>query len=387
MAEVRRYLQSPNSSFFLFGPRGTGKTFWLNRYFPDALTINLLRPNVLRQFSAYPERLSELVSGNSDKNQFIIDEIQKLPELLNEIHFLIDKYPEKQFILTGSSARKLKRAGVDLLGGRALNISMHPFMASELGDQFDFSKAIQFGTIPLIWFSKNPRFSLSAYQTLYLREEVQMEALVRNVGQFNRFMESISFSHASLLNYSNISRECEVPRKTVEGFVDILIDLLLGYLLPPFRNVQKRKLISHNKFYFFDCGVYRAFRPKGPGDNRQNTEGPALEGLVLQHLRAWNSYRENQNQLFFWRTQSGTEVDFIVYGDDGITAIEVKNSSVIHPADLVGLKAFSEDNPEAKLLFLYRGEEILLKEKIHCIPCEKFIRELSPGSPLSGLSM
>jgi predicted AAA+ superfamily ATPase len=208
---------------------------------------------------------------------------------------------------------------------------------------------------------------------------VQLEGLVRNIGNFSRFLEAISFSHASLLNISNVARECQVERKVVDGYVDVLVDLLLGYRLPVFTKRAQRALIKHPKFYLFDVGVFRALRPKGPLDRSEEIEGQALEGLVAQHLRAWVDYSGREHALYFWRTRSGNEVDFVIYGEDGLFAIEVKNGARIHPKDLRSLKSFQRDYPESKAYLLYRGKERLLKKDILCLPCGEFLSGLRPG--------
>ena len=366
-------------SFFLFGPRGTGKSTWLSMAFPHALTIDLLSQDEYRYYLARPDRLRATVAGNDKADTVIIDEIQRVPDLLSVIHQLIEAYPAKQFIMTGSSARKLRRAGVDLLGGRALLLTCHPFMATELGDDFHFMDALRFGTVPLVLDAADREAQIRSYITLYLREEVQAEGMVRNVGSFARFLEAISFSHANLLNVAEVARECEVSRKTVEGYVEILTDLLISFSLPVFAKRAKRQLVKHAKFYFFDAGVYRGIRPRGPIDTPSEIDGAALEGLVLQHLRAWNEYDGSRNGLYFWRTKSGSEVDFIVYGEACFLAIEVKNSERIDRSDLRSLKAFGEDYPESRRLALYRGSRRLMIEGIHCIPCDEFLRDLTPG--------
>jgi predicted AAA+ superfamily ATPase len=378
MEIISRFFKSPNQSFFLFGPRGTGKSTWVKSQFKDALYVDLLEPGTFRAFSARPERLLELLQGNPNKKIVIIDEIQKVPELLSAVHRAIEEKRGRSFILTGSSARKLKRAGVDLLAGRALNRAFHPFMAAELGERFVLQKALKIGMLPLVVGSAEPEDTLNAYITLYLREEIQAEGLVRNLGNFSRFLETLSFSHGSGLNLSNIARECEIDRKLAEGHLGIVEDLLLGFRLPVFEKRAKRAVASHPKFYFFDTGVFRSLRPKGPLDRPEEIEGMALEGLVAQHLRALIAYENKGDELFFWRTRSGSEVDFVVYGPKGLRAIEVKNSSKVRPEDLRHLKAFREDYPECKSVLLYRGQERLQKDGILCLPCEEFLRELKP---------
>jgi len=377
-----RFFKAPEKSFFLFGPRGTGKSTWTASAHPDALTVNLLEPELFRSYSSRPERLREALRGNPDRRTVVIDEIQRVPELLGLIHQLIEEEPRRRFILTGSSSRKLKRTGVDLLAGRAALKAMHPFMAAELGDAFSLEKALIFGLVPLVFSSGDPDDVLRSYAALYLKEEVQAEGIVRNVGQFSRFLESISFSHGSILNVSAVARECEVERKTVVGYVQILEDLLLGYRLPVFRKRAGRATTEHPKFYYFDAGVFRSLRPQGPLDHPEEISGAALEGLVAQHMRAWISYGGDRDRLFFWRTRAGAEVDFVVYGDDGLWAIEVKNGARFHDSDLRGLRTFQTEYPEARAILLYRGRERAVRHGILILPCEDFLRGLKPGRRL-----
>ncbi len=382
MEIIKRYFKGPKGSYFLFGPRGTGKTTWLKQNCKNALTIDLLEPGFFRRYKARPERLRELVEGNPDKKIVILDEIQKAPELLDVVHSLMEEKPEMQFILTGSSARKIKQKGVDLLGGRAIVRSLHPFLASELEDEFNLEKSLKTGLVPLIFSSQNPEDTLSAYIALYMKEEIQMEGLVRNIGNFARFLEAISFSHGSVLNISNVARECEVERKTVQGFTEILFDLLMAYSLPVFTKRAKRTVVQHPKFYFFDSGVFRTLRPSGPLDQPTEIDGPALEGLVAQHLRAWVDYSHSSCRLFYWRTKAGTEVDFIVYGNEGFWAIEVKNTQKIRRDELRPLKTFYQDYPECRQIFVYRGDEKLLVDKILCVPCKTFLASIKTNQPL-----
>jgi predicted AAA+ superfamily ATPase len=377
-----RFIQDLNQSYFLFGPRGTGKSTWILETLGNAVRIDLLDPEVFRAYSARPERLREVAEAQETGATIVIDEIQKVPQLLDVVHQLIEIQADWRFVLTGSSARKLKRSGVDLLAGRAVVKTMHPFMAAELGKGFSSEDALATGTIPLIVSSSTPEQAIKAYASLYLKEEVQMEGLVRNIGAFSRFLESISFSHGAVLNVSDVARDCQVERKTVEGYISILEDLLLGFRIPVFSKRAKRHLSSHPKFYYFDAGVFRSLRPTGPLDAPQEIEGAALEGLVAQHLRAWNAYGDNVCQLYFWRTKSGNEVDFIFYGQDTFCAIEVKNTARVYGKMLRGLLAFREDYPEAEACLLYRGKERLKMKGILCLPVEEFLINLRPNRPL-----
>jgi uncharacterized protein len=375
---IKRFFPTPEDSFFIFGPRGTGKSTWIRETFSDALVIDLLDEVTFRQYVAYPETIKQLVRANPKQKTIVIDEVQKAPRLLDSIHQLIEEKTPHQFILTGSSARKLKRDGFNLLAGRAILTAFHPYMAAELGPRFDLANALRYGTIPLIVEAKNPKQKLDSYIALYIKEEVHAESLVRNIGSFSRFLENISFSHGSQINANNIARESQISRKMVENYISILEDLLLAHKLPVFTKRAKREPVSHPKFYLFDAGVYNALRPKGPLDRNDEINGIALEGLVLQHLRAWCDYSGEGSQLYYWRTRGGAEVDFIVYGEHHFYAIEVKNAATIHPADLRSLKTFQSDYPESTPLLLYRGNDKLLIDDILCCPVQSFLLELFP---------
>ena len=388
MEFVGRFFELPERSCFLFGPRGTGKSTWLRHIAPDALHLDLLDPSMYRSLTARPERLRELLAGTPAATTVVIDEVQRVPSLLSVVHALLEEDAPRRFVLTGSSARKLRRRGVDLLGGRALYRTMHPFMAAEL-PSFDLAQALQMGLVPLVVNAPDPRAALDGYATLYLDQEVQAEGLTRNVGNFARFLEAVSFSHGGLLNVAAVARECAVERKVVAGYVSILEDLLLAFRLPVFRKRAKRQTVVHEKLYLFDAGVFRSLRPKGPLDRPSEVDGQALEGLVAQHLRAWVGYAtpgRERPALYFWRTRGGAEVDFVVYGESGLTAFEVKNAATAYRGDLRGLRTFRADYPEAEAALLYRGEERLRIDGIWCLPVVEFLRELRPGRPLLALA-
>jgi len=378
MTLIPRFFSENGKSYFLFGPRGTGKSTWLRTIHPNVAWIELLDSAVYRSFLSYPERLEDYVELHRNKEIIIIDEIQRVPQLLSMVHKLIEKMPDMRFILTGSSARKIRQAGVDLLGGRAIIKEMHPFLAAELGNEFSIEKSLETGLIPLVWSSEHPAETAQGYIGLYLEQEIRAEGLIRKLDNFTRFLETLSFSHGHLLSVSEISRECQVKRSTVDGYIEILEDLLIAKRIPVFSRRAKRALVAHTKFYFFDCGVYRSLRPRGPLDHPEDLLGQALEGLVYQHLQAWIDYSGFDMRLFFWRTRAGSEVDFIVYGGDCFWAIEVKNSATIRRSDLVPLKTFFEDYPESIPIFLYRGKEVTKQNGILCIPVDIFLKKLDP---------
>lgn len=378
-----RFLLPPKHSFFLFGPRGTGKSTWLKKVFPKAFWIDLLEPELFRFYSAGPERLKEILKERSEKI-IVIDEIQKVPGLLDVIHSLIEKKLGYQFIMTGSSARKLKKHGVNLLGGRALKKHMSPFYASEIGDSFDLKKNLKLGMLPVVVDSLIPKEILNAYVGIYLKEEVQAEGTVRNIGDFARFLEIMSFSHGSIINASTISRDCQIARKTVESYLLILEDLLLSFTLQVFRRKAKRTLATSSKFYYFDSGVFYSARPHNLYDVENDKEGPALEGLVAQHLKAWTDAQIEKHHLDFWRTSTKLEVDFIVSGKSCFLAIEVKNNKAVHPKDLRTLEIFTQDYPEATPILLYRGKHLYKQKNILCYPIDQYLSKIHPDQPLPG---
>jgi predicted AAA+ superfamily ATPase len=363
-----------DKSFFLFGPRGTGKTTWVKNNFPSALYIDLLEAEIYNELLVNPQRL-EKMTGNAGAQWIIIDEIQRIPALLHEVHRLIEakKY---RFILTGSSARKLRAKGVNLLAGRALNLTMPPLTALELGKDFNLDQSLRFGHLPAVFQEADPKAYLKSYVHTYLDEEVRQEGLTRNMAAFARFMESASFSQGAVLNISEVARECSVERKVVEGYFSILEDLLIAYRIPVFTKKAKRKMIAHPKFFFFDVGVYRAIRPTGPLDRPEEIEGSALETLVFQELNSLNKNMNLDYQIYYWRTFNQTEVDFVLYGERGIKAFEVKRTAKVRLKELQGLKLFLRDYPMAKAFYLYGGNRYYQEGNIEVIPIQDALVKL-----------
>jgi predicted AAA+ superfamily ATPase len=369
-----RSLTLPPASFFLFGPRGTGKSSWVTAALPNAVVIDLLESDTYVRLQGAPERLEGMVP-TGHKGWVVIDEVQKIPALLDEVHRLIEKR-KWRFALTGSSARKLRRGGVNLLAGRARTLDLFPLTAAELGSDFRLTHAVRFGGLPSVWVERDPADFLASYVRTYLEQEVREEGLTRNLGGFARFLEAASFSQASVLNISSVARDCGVERKTVEQWFQALEDLLLAVRVPVFTRRAKRATTAHPRFFLFDAGIYRTLRPRGPLDSAAEIDGPALETVVLNELRAANSYRKLGYDLSTWRTASGVEVDFVLYGERGLHAIEVKRSAVVRGENLAGLRLFAEDYPPAKLWLLYGGKKRLRLDRVECLPLEGGLGDL-----------
>lgn len=361
-------------SIFIFGPRGTGKTSWIKRHIKNALYFDLLHDDLYTEFFARPARLADKIAPDY-QGWVVIDEVQRVPAILNEVHRLIESR-RLRFVLTGSSARKLKAKGVNLLAGRALTYHMHPLTCLELGDQFDLSYALQFGHLPMAVTSRAAKSYLSSYVATYLKEEVLQEGLTRNIALFTRFLETASFSQGEVLNYTAIGREIGSNRHTVVNFFDILEDLLIAHRLPVFHKRAKRDLVLTPKFYYFDVGVYRTIRPKGLLDSVAEIDGAALETLFFQEIRAYNDYDHLGYTFYYWRTRDKKEVDFIAYGENGFLAFEIKRKTRLSKADFKGLLAFTQDYPQAKGYLLYGGTQCYDEGNIQVIPFDVALSHL-----------
>lgn len=337
-------------SAFLWGARKTGKSTYLKVCYPQSLYYDFLKYDVFLRFSKAPHLLREDILALSKEElryPIILDEIQKVPMLLDEIHWIIEN-TEAYFILCGSSARKLKRGAANLLGGRAWGYHFFPLSYCEISD-FDLLKALTHGLIPSHYVSSQPKKMIKAYIEDYLREEIQAEGLVRNLPAFSRFLDALQFCHAEMLVYTNIARECGVDSKTVKEYFQILVDTLVGYLIPPYARSASRQMISSvPKFYLLDVGVAHLLCKKTVVELKGDVAGKALEHLVLMELMAYRKLKDQAFDISFWRTKTGLEVDFIL--GEAQLALEVKISSQVEKRDLKGLLAFHCDYPEAKLI-------------------------------------
>jgi predicted AAA+ superfamily ATPase len=369
----RFFSPDSQSSYFLFGPRGTGKSSWLKTYYKKSNYIDLLDDEIFNNLTAQPKNVINYITDS--KNPVIIDEVQKIPHLLDEVHRLIELY-KYQFILTGSSARKLRKSGVNLLAGRALTYYFHPLISVEMKNKFKFKEALEFGLLPMATQATHPHRYLQSYIATYLKEEVQQERLTRNMPAFHRFIQAASLSQAAPLNISNVAAECSVERKVVEDYFSILRDLLITVELPVFSKKAKRELLKKSKFFYFDVGVFRAIRPRGPLDLESEIIGPALETLILQNIRAINDYAELGYELFYWHTRKHEEVDFILYGKNRLIAIEVKSSSRLREGDFDGLIQFKVDYPMAESILIYGGTEEKVMRGVKIVPAPLFLKNI-----------
>jgi len=359
---LKRILNPPSQSFFLLGPRGTGKSTWLRALFPDAHLIDLLSEATYQGLLANPASLANQLRAVHPGKWVIIDEVQRLPALLNEVHRFIEQKRLK-FVLCGSSARKLKRSDVNLLAGRALNRSMHPFVPEELGESFDVDNALQFGLLPIVWDSVEKSETLTAYAQLYLKEEIQAEALVRNLSGFARFLPIAALYQGQALNVSNIAREAGIARTTVVGYLDILEETLLCFRLPAFEakmRVRERKL---PKWYWCDPGLVRAIK-RSSGVLIPEETGALFEGLVAQLLRAYIDYRRIFDVMYYWAPAGSvkTEVDFILLRNREFVAVEVKSGRVFSKRWCRGLRAIADLKGLQRRVIVYPHGPLLRTE-------------------------
>lgn len=374
-----RIVSIPKSaSFFLFGPRGTGKTTWLRAAFPNAEWFDLLEPGTFAELLSRPQRLEQQLAAQSRSRDVVcvIDEVQRIPTLLDEVHRLIERNKRWRFVLSGSSARKLRRSGANLLAGRARTVHMHPLSARELGAQFDLLHSLRYGQLPAVYVEADPGRFLKSYVGTYLSEEVQQESLVRNLPQFVRFLEAASFAQASPLSVQNLAADCGIGRQTVSSYLQLLVDLLLAVRLPVFTRRARRAMTAHDRLFFFDAGVYRALRPRGPLDSADEIDGVTAETLVLQELRAANDADELGYELSYWRTRDHREVDFVLYGERGLHGIEVKRSAALREGDLRSLQLFGEDYPEAVLHYFYGGSRRYRVGRVNVMPLAEALPKL-----------
>ena len=364
-----------NDSLFLWGARQTGKSTLLKMLFPDTRYIDLLKSDEFERYNRRPALLREELSLLPENELVIIDEIQKIPALLDEVHWLISNH-HLRFILSGSSARKLRRSGVNLLGGRAIRKHLYPFVSTEI-PEFDLIKACNNGTLPRHYLVENATNRLHAYVGDYLQQEIKAEALTRNLNTFSRFMEIAALSNGEILNYKNIASECGVSAPTVKEYFSILEETLIGYTIPAFTRNVKRRVIQSPKFYYFDVGIANfllrrtAIKPGSP------EFGHAFEHFILQEIIAYIGYFRPLQHLSYWRTSSGYEVDAIIGNAE--VAIEIKSSDEVQSHHTKGLKAFSEEFPNCRLILVSLDKYARLMNNVEVYPALQFLSMLWDG--------
>ncbi len=340
------------------------------------------------EYSRYAKQPSQYRLDAAEKirrentRRFIIDEVQRIPELLNEVHALMEKYSDRQFILLGSSARKLKRGGANLLAGRAVQRFLFPLTCMELGESFKLDEALRFGSLPPLFSQSDAekQDTLNTYTETYLREEIQMEGLVRNLGGFYRFLEIAAAASGELLNFSSLARDCRLPVRTVQSYYEILEDTLIGFRLQPWMKSARKRMVAHPKFYFFDTGVTNALnrRLTAPPDPR--LAGRLFEQLLVLELNRHLHYAGSETRVFFWRTNTGAEVDLVLERHGQlIGAYEIKSTMEVSGNDFSGLRSFRNDNPTVPLFVVYRGEHPFQINGISVVPWQTFLEEMSKG--------
>jgi len=364
-----------HDSAFLWGARQVGKTTWLTSQYPNCRVYDLLRPSEFERLLRRPEIMSEELESFGEGDTVIIDEIQKLPQLLDEVHSLIQR-KNIRFILSGSSARKLKRIGTNLLGGRATREQMFPLVSAEIPD-FDLVRAVNNGMIPRHYMVQNPWERLRGYIGVYLNEEIREEALTRNLQTFSRFLEVAAQCNGEMLVYKNIAQDCGIDYRTVKEYFGILEDTLVGYMLSGFRATKKRKALTVPKFYFFDVGVANYLTHRRGMTPGSDDFGHAFEHFIIQELIAYLGYHHSEERLSYWRSSSGYEVDAII--GEGRVAIEIKSTDEAKSRHTRGLKAFGEDFPDARLIIVSLDKYRRKMNDVEVFPVLEFLQNLWKG--------
>lgn len=376
----RRTLRLPppgEETFFLWGPRQTGKTTLLRAAYPDAFWVDLLRADEYRRYLQNPERLREELVTASPK-QVVIDEVQKVPALLDEVHWLHENRGLR-FALCGSSARKVRRGGANLLGGRAVRYELHGLTATELGNAFDLDRLLNRGYLPRIFSAGKPAQLLESYVADYLKEEIAAEGLVRNLPVFSAFLDTASFSDTELVSFATIARDCGASPPTIRGYFEILVDTLLGRWLPGYTKRPKRRVIAAPKFFFADVGVVNRLARRGVVQRRSELFGKVFENWVFHELCAHNAYRGALATFSYWRLAGGVEVDFIV--NDLEVAIEAKGTAKVTADHLRGLRELVRDHPRIgrRVVVCLEPRPRRTDDGIDVLPVTDFCRKLSAG--------
>jgi len=381
VAMIPRHLAPPHTSFFLFGPRGTGKSTWIRSRFEGAHVVNLLPPEAMLRYERESSLLRAEVLARPKTEWIVVDEVQRVPKLLDEVHFLMEEDGYRRFVLSGSSARKLKRGGANLLAGRAVLRKLFPLTAAELDFSVPVDQVLRYGAMPLSITAPDDEARedfLRAYVTTYLAEEVKAEGLVRDLGAFSRFLQVACLAAARTTNVSALARDAAVSRETVRGYFEILVDTLIGEWLPAYRPRAKVKEVAHPKFYWFDPGVLHAAAGGFDQPQPSDWEGVLLEHLVFHELRSYVHYGGVKGSLGHWATPSGSEVDFVWWRGQEMVAIEVKSGRRYRRDYRAGIDAL-RTGIDAKSFIVYRGASELEIDGTRVLPVESFLRRLHAG--------
>lgn len=386
MSMFTRLLPLPDHSFFLFGPRGTGKTTWLRSVLPDAVWFDLLRTQTVLSLARRPESFQQQIEAQPSGTWVVVDEVQRLPGLLNEIQALMTRHGSAyRFALSGSSARKLKRSDANLLAGRAINRRFFQLTAAELNRNLDVDQVLRVGLLPQI--QAEPEFAidfLDAYVENYIREEIQQEALVRSLESFSRFLEVAAVMNGQVVNIAGLARDAAVARPTAQGYFSTLVDTLIGFWLPAWRKRVKVKEVASSKFYLFDPGVARALAGRSREPLEAAERGFLLETWILHELRAAMSFHDTGGQLSYWRTPSGSEVDFIWTRGKRAVGIEVKAAAGWRSEYGASLRSLVDAQAVQAAYGVYTGEPELRDGPVRVLPLVRFLAELTRGSVLVG---
>lgn len=369
---LQKFEKSGNSSLFLWGARQTGKSTLIKEYFPEALSFDLLQSEVYQLLLSRPQAIREIVAANDAKQMIVIDEVQKIPILLNEVQWLIEN-KRKKFILTGSSPRKIIRENQNLLGGRALRYELYPLTTAEIPD-FNLEKALNNGLLPSHYLAENAELMLSAYVNSFLEDEIMAEARIRNLSIFMNFLQKAAFSNGEMVNYTSIAKDCGVSSVTVKEYFQILVDSMIGKYVYPYQKRPKRQVVNTPKFYFFDIGMVNHLLKRKNVVPETENYGNAFEHFIYMEINAHRHYSQKNYDISFWRTSTKLEVDFIV-GENEL-AVEVKSTDKVQSSHIKNLRAFSEEYTVKHSIVVCNEIYPRLVGNVLILPWREFLRRL-----------
>lgn len=390
MKLIRRFFKTPEGSFVLLGPRGSGKTTWLRDRFPDAIHLDIASPALRHSLATRPQRLRELLASAPGPQTVVIDEIQHMPRLLGQLQAILSEPSPPRFILSASCSRAFTRGAPRPAVPGLARHSFHPLMASELRT-FDLDRALRYGMLAEPATAGNSEQVLDRYAKACIAE-VMGRGLTRHIGRFRRFLQAVCTTHGSPLNIAAVARRCAVERKIVAGYILILEDLMLSFRVPVYQRHTvagraagsdgRRATVSRDKLFLFDSGLFRTLDTPNAPENRKGIDRKALAGLVAQHMKAWSAGSRTGAKLSYWRTRAGTEVDLVVEGEGRTQAFGIRDATSVTARDLTPLRAFLDDHPDSETALLYRGTGVTRTDGIWQLPVDRFLRHMRPGQGL-----